>query len=320
MDNKVLLCAIAKQENLYIREWVEYHLKLGFDHITIYDNNEPDGERISDVVGGYPNVNIINFRGRHQKSCETQVAAYNACYKGAGAYDWVMFMDIDEFLWFRDYDNIKSFLEQNWIRKANVIRFHWKCYSDNGKLTYEDLPVMERFTEECKEKSVNYHMKQLYRTKLGTLRIVNVHYTNHVNNIYYPDGKPAPYITTTKDRNVHDELAHVKHYVTKSLEEYVKIKYARRGVGSSKTRLNLDFYFKYNEKTDEKLKYYKTLTNELNNGTSIEIKPKPMPYIPETKLNESKRFEPQAYYEDKFCPGAPKKQETEKKRETQPCD
>lgn len=313
MDNKVLLCAIAKQENLYIREWVEYHLKLGFDHITIYDNNEPDGEKITDITADYKNVNVINFRGRHQKSCETQVAAYNMCYKGACNYDWVMFMDIDEFLWFRDYDNIKSFLEQNWVKKANVIRFHWKCYSDNGKLTYEDLPVMERFTEECKEKSVNYHMKQLYRTKLGTLRIVNVHYTNHVNNIYYPDGKPAPYITTTRDKNVHDELAHVKHYVTKSLEEYVKIKYARRGVGSSKTRLNIDFYFKYNDKTDEKLDYYKKLINEMQGGETAEIKTKTMPYIPEEGYPEPKKeFEPNAYYENKVCPGAPKKTEVKK--------
>ena len=213
--DKVLLCAIAKQENLYIKEWVKYHLELGFDHITIYDNNETDGEKISDVIGGYPNVNIIDFRGRHQKSCETQVAAYNACYKGASTYDWVMFMDIDEFLWLKDYTNIKSFLEQSWVKKANVIRFHWKCYSDNGKLKYEDLPVMERFTEVCKNVEVNYHTKQMYRTKLGTLRIVNVHYTNHVNNIYYPDGKPAPYITTTKDKHIHDGVAHIKHYVTK---------------------------------------------------------------------------------------------------------
>ena len=47
---RVSLCAIAKCENLYIKEWVDYHLKLDFDHIYIYDNNEVDGERISDVI------------------------------------------------------------------------------------------------------------------------------------------------------------------------------------------------------------------------------------------------------------------------------
>lgn len=266
MTDKVLLCAIAKQENKYIREWVDYHLNLGFDHITIYDNNDTGGERISDVLSNDMRVDIVDFRGKKQKSCETQVEAYNHCYKNAKNYTWVLFIDIDEFLWFRDYDNIKVFLAQNWVRKANVIRFHWKCYSDNDQLHYEDRPVMERFTQPCSNVEVNYHTKQMYRTNLGTLRIVNVHYSTNVAYIFYPDGKPAPYTTSTKDSSIHDELAHVKHYVTKSLEEYVRIKWARRCEGSSKTRLSMDFYFKYNKRTDEKVRYYRQLMNELKNA------------------------------------------------------
>lgn len=32
------ICAIARLENAYINEWVEWHLKLGVDHIYVYDN------------------------------------------------------------------------------------------------------------------------------------------------------------------------------------------------------------------------------------------------------------------------------------------
>ena len=42
---KTALCAIAKNENLYIREWVEYYMKLGFSNIILYDNNNINGER-----------------------------------------------------------------------------------------------------------------------------------------------------------------------------------------------------------------------------------------------------------------------------------
>lgn len=292
MTDKVLLCAIAKQENKYIREWVDYHLNLGFDHITIYDNNDTGGERISDALSGDMRVNIVDFRGKKQKSCETQVEAYNHCYKNAKNYTWVLFIDIDEFLWFRDYDNIKVFLAQNWVRKANVIRFHWKCYSDNNQLYYEDRPVMERFTEPCSNVEVNYHTKQMYRTNLGTLRIVNVHYSTNVSYIFYPDGKPAPYTTSTKDSNIHDEIAHIKHYVTKSLEEYVRIKWARRCEGSSKTRLSMDFYFKYNKRTDEKVRYYRQLMNELKNAKA------PVSAVKKT----SSTSEP--YMAMALCPGA----------------
>ena len=274
MTDKVLLCAIAKQENLYIKEWVDYHLNLGFDHITIYDNNDTNGERISDVVSGDMRVDVVDFRGKTQKSCETQVEAYNHCYRNAKNYTWVLFIDIDEFLWFKDYANVKTFLSQNWVRRANVIRFHWKCYSDGEQLRYEDRPVMERFTQPCENAEVNFHTKQMYRTDLGSLRIVNVHYSTNVSYIFYPDGRPAPYTTSTKDSSIHDEVAHIKHYVTKSLEEYVRVKWARRCDGSSKTRLSMDFYFKYNKRTDEKVRYYNQLMNELKGNKGNVFVPK----------------------------------------------
>ncbi len=47
---KVAICTMAKKENLYIKEFVDYYIKLGFSHIFIYDNNDPNDEKISDVI------------------------------------------------------------------------------------------------------------------------------------------------------------------------------------------------------------------------------------------------------------------------------
>jgi hypothetical protein len=38
-EMKVAIVCIAKNEDLYLEEWVNYHLKLGFDRIYIYMNN-----------------------------------------------------------------------------------------------------------------------------------------------------------------------------------------------------------------------------------------------------------------------------------------
>lgn len=32
------LCAIAKNEERYVADWLEYHKKFLFDSVTIYDN------------------------------------------------------------------------------------------------------------------------------------------------------------------------------------------------------------------------------------------------------------------------------------------
>ena len=37
-ETKVCLCAIAKNENLYIREFIEHYKKIGYNNIFIYDN------------------------------------------------------------------------------------------------------------------------------------------------------------------------------------------------------------------------------------------------------------------------------------------
>ena len=37
---KVAIIAIAKNENLYINEWLDYHFKLGFDNIIICENDD----------------------------------------------------------------------------------------------------------------------------------------------------------------------------------------------------------------------------------------------------------------------------------------
>ena len=47
---KVALCTMGKKENLYAREFFDYYINLGVDHLFIYDNNEPFSEKIQDVL------------------------------------------------------------------------------------------------------------------------------------------------------------------------------------------------------------------------------------------------------------------------------
>lgn len=37
---KTAILSLAKNENWYINDWVDYHVGLGFDRIFIYDNND----------------------------------------------------------------------------------------------------------------------------------------------------------------------------------------------------------------------------------------------------------------------------------------
>jgi len=56
---KIAICAIVKNENLYLRDWVEYHKNLGISKIFIYDNNDFWGEHPEDVLQDYIEENFV---------------------------------------------------------------------------------------------------------------------------------------------------------------------------------------------------------------------------------------------------------------------
>jgi len=269
----IILCAMAKCENQYINEWIDWHLKLGFDKIIIYDNNDISGERISDVVVPSLKLEIVDWRGKTQASCGAQVAAYNDCYRKHTNYDWVMFLDIDEFLEFKGGISVKDYLSNDWISKADIIKFHWKCYSDNGYLHKPEGLVTDNYKELCDDQLVNKFTKSIYRGGLNKFNMVNVHYCDdNMYKVYYQNGAPANKLKCVTDNNINHDNGWVRHYVTKSVEEFITIKYARRGPGKSRTRLSETLYFKYNKRTSEKEKLLRELYSKFNRQESTSTK------------------------------------------------
>ena len=294
--NKLILCAIAKCENKYIMEWIDWHFRLGFDKIVIYDNNDEHGERIKDVVGDMHNVEIVNWNSHKQRCCEAQVAAYNDCYRRYTDWNWMMFLDIDEFLEFKDFKTIKEYMDQNWVKSANCIKFHWKCYSDNGYINTQDGLVTEKYTQLCENRSVNKYIKTIYKCGLPNFKVLNVHYSSPITNVYYQNGKKAPYKSQTIDDNINYDSGWIRHYVTKSMEEFVTIKYKRRAPGVSKNRLNGDFYFKYNKKTPEKQRILKSLIDKAEKNMKISSDD-----LKENKVVETKDKKPEISVQNKIA-------------------
>ena len=62
-------------------------------------------------------------------------------------------------------------------------------------------------------------------------------------------------------------VAYIRHYTTKTIGEWVRNKMRKgcpdRPMETWSKRLNLDFFFKYNKKTEKKLVYAKKLTEKL---------------------------------------------------------
>ena len=142
-DLKVCLCTLGKNENRYIREFVEFYKNYNVDQIYLYDNNDIDGERFEDVISEFIKsgfVEIIDWRGIEGNSTYYEIV--DSCYQqNHNKYDWLIFYELDEFLYLKNYQNIKPYLNQNKFNRCQSILLNWVHMSDNNNIYYEDMSL-----------------------------------------------------------------------------------------------------------------------------------------------------------------------------------
>lgn len=261
-DKKICLCTVGKLENRYIREFVEFYIKFGVDKIYLYDNNEISGEKFEDVISDYINnkyVHLVNRRGDRGNL----IKIMDDCYqKNHNNYDWLIFYEIDEFLYLKNFNNIKKYLYQHKFDRCDAIQLNWVHRSDNNMIYYMNKPVQERFTEKGvnvvknKENPLCF-FKTIIRGHLKNINIVDNHFLNKkikACNGFGKNSKTKGIISIEPDYDYY----YINHYFGKSTEEFVnKIKRGDilRGNNSDINNFQIYKYFVINELTVEKLEY-----------------------------------------------------------------
>jgi hypothetical protein len=268
---KVYVCALAKNEHLYINEWVGHYLKLGVDKVFIYDNDDKGTKYIGDFIDKkyLPRVKIINARGIHFDNM--QGTFYTNFYRlESKNFDWCLFCDIDEFL--VGIDNIKTFLSQSRFGLFNQIRVKWKMFGDDDLIERDmNKGVTETFTKEItytlsRDLSTQVHLenqgKTIIRGHLPNILFNSVHFANSTTQKALPSCLPSGKICFSGveiRENYKNEKVFLNHYMTKSLSEFVKQKINRTDAVFGKRHLDMNYYWRINKKTDEKIAYLKNL-------------------------------------------------------------
>lgn len=286
MDMKTAVCATAKLENQYIREWVEHYKYIGFDNVILYDNNDLDGEELKTPILDYLESGFVRLFDLRGKKLISDIA-YNHCYNTfQNDYDWILFCDVDEFLTFNEDANIKTIEElinfNPIFKTVDVIHINWLIFGDNGLIYNDKRYLSQRFVDPISplDKVIrfkeidwpeNCHVKSLVRGGLNNSfnKIVfskDVKYVTHspvINNlnICHVNGKDEDKKQFMNNLDFYP--AFMCHYLTKTLEEWVNIKMKRGypdcGPEKHIKETSLDVFFKFNEKTPEKLEYLKSI-------------------------------------------------------------
>jgi len=258
----IILCGIAKRENLYINEWCKYHLALGFDHIYLYDNNELDYPYVGDFIDKelLDKITILDWRARHDTAILSQ--AYLDCYKN-NKFDWCAFLDIDEFL--VGITDIHEFFNTDKFNHIEQIRLMWEWYGDDDVIERDtSVPVMDFF----KKKLTNEHSnvgKYILKAGLEIGRL-EPHYGTGVAGTQLITCFPSGQRNQLSSQGQHikpqgsyqqTETVFVNHYMTKTLKEFLDQKYMTPDVMMQRVPQyrGLDYFWHLNKKTPEKLAY-----------------------------------------------------------------
>ena len=263
LDIKICICTLGKEENKYIREFVEFYEKYGVDKIFLYDNNDIDGENFEEVIKDYIDkgfVEIFNWRGTKK----TQFIILDDCYRrNNDNYDWLFFYDIDEYIHLKNYTNIKKFLNEKKFQNCIKIYLNWVVHTDNNLIYYDNRTLHERFPDiepdaKANKKGVEHRAKAILRghnpnKNITCWQLISKKFTGC--NGY---GKEAELVNRAYIKKSDFENYYIDHYYSKSLEEFVKKVNKGDGFFEKKTNYKIHRirrYFKYNEMSLEKIKY-----------------------------------------------------------------
>ena len=140
-----------------------------------------------------------------------QVPTYNHFLETEREYDWVGFIDCDEFIVLKKHNNIKELIEE-YSDRTNVIGLNWIFYGNLGKLTREGDSLIKQFP--MRNNRIDQHVKVLVN-KRSSERMQLPHNTT----------KPA------MDTNGHVfqgpfnpngpmDVAYINHYHNKTKEDW----------------------------------------------------------------------------------------------------
>lgn len=263
---KVVICALAKNEHKYINEWVKYHLNIGFDYIYLFDNDDNSSEYIGNFIENKEKVRI--FDAREIKRDKRQHYFYNTFYQMfKDTFDYCLFIDIDEYL--SGVPDVKKWLS-TLNKNAPQIRIKWRLFGDDNLITRDlNVPVYLAFNKEI-TKSFNRDLKTIGNLERQAKFILKGHLNNaFINSPHFAGGNGSKLLPSILPNNkpcnsliaIREDYSginvFINHYMTKSLSEFIEQKVGRGDAVFGNISIDMSYYWRINEQTDEKLAYLK---------------------------------------------------------------
>ncbi len=216
------VAAIAKNEASYLVEWLEFHRLVGVEHVYLYDNGSTDQTRA--VLAPYISSGFVTLMPwtSFDASVVPQYQAYAHCLSNFGPlWRWMLFIDIDEFVFPMQADSLHEVLPA--YDDLPAVTLHWHMFGCSGHKTRPDGFVIENYTRRaCIPSSVDDPDLSKWKTIVDPTSVKGV-ISPHM--FLLTDGRKGAFdenrqwVDKSERANEASRILRLNHYFTKSEEE-----------------------------------------------------------------------------------------------------
>lgn len=231
---KCCILTAIKDEHLYLDEWIKYHLNIGVSHIFLLEDINSKShkeiiEKYKDAVSLFSVLSILTEEEKHLvlENRAKNIPGGQKTYIKAGLryikenhnYDWCFVIDNDEFLTLEENKTLDDVISL--YKDYDAFIMSWKCYGANGLIKtpdYSTKGVVDTFTKpvegyvpatsEEHNKKTCYNLNTYNESFWWTIHVPTEE-CNYCNTDFKKDKVKLCYTNI-----------YIRHYITKSWEEY----------------------------------------------------------------------------------------------------
>jgi hypothetical protein len=211
-EYEVAIGAIFQNEAPYLKEWIDYHRKVGVEHFWLY--NDVSTDHWAEVLQPYIDEGIVTVidwaecRELINDWPQIQVEAYRDVMKRAlGTTKWLALIDIDEFILPMKEKTIRKCLK-NHFSDEKAVYMQWLVFGTSGVTLSENESMLERLTS-CSD--IGHPWNSIGKTIVRPESVV-------IEKIWYPHHVPLKKSRSYADGSggeipmINDDLHMTGHY------------------------------------------------------------------------------------------------------------
>lgn len=234
--------SIMQNESRILKEWIDIHLREGFEHFFLVDHASTDDWRSK--LAPYIQKGLVTVKTlRSAKGDVTKIRADHADF-ALDRSEWIMQQDLDEFTYSTDNRSIAEFLRQL-PSDIHQVAVPWVTFGTGGNLAHPDKVVSACL--KCEDMALRphlpdserpWHVKSMFRSRF--LERMNVHMHDVSGKTILPldeivEAHGRFFVENRHAARLGDFRILQNHYIHQSLEFYRR-KMDRKGYWKENNR------------------------------------------------------------------------------------